>query len=69
MDDTIDPDSDPDELPAAGRRWGAGAGSVLPYLARSLQARPSANPDAREAGHLEPSPAGANRSPRPSKAE
>jgi hypothetical protein len=36
------------ELPPPGRRWGAGAQSVLPYLTRSLQARPSAAQEGRE---------------------
>ena len=36
------------ELPPAGQRWGAGAQSVLPFLTRSLQARPSAAQEARE---------------------
>jgi hypothetical protein len=30
-----------DGLPPAGRRWGAGAQSVLPYLTKTLQARPA----------------------------
>jgi hypothetical protein len=35
---------DPKQPPApAGRRWGCGALSVLPYLAKALQARPAAN--------------------------
>lgn len=29
------------ELPPPGRRWGTGAQSVLPYLTRSLQAKPA----------------------------
>ena len=37
------------ELPPPGRRWGAGAGSVLPCLARSLQSKPSSAQDTREA--------------------
>lgn len=41
---------DPDgELPPPGSRWGAGAGSVLPYLAKSLQAKPATGQDARDA--------------------
>jgi hypothetical protein len=36
------------DLPPPGQRWGAGAQSVLPYLTKSLQARPSAALDARE---------------------
>ena len=30
------------ELPPSGSRWGRGAQSVLPYLLRTLRARPSA---------------------------
>ena len=30
------------DLPPPGRRWGAGAQSVLPYLTRSLQGKPVA---------------------------
>ena len=40
---------DDHDLPAPGRRWGAGASSVLPYLARSLQAKPTDHPDAGDA--------------------
>ena len=40
---------DADDLPPPGSRWGAGAQSVLPYLTKSLQAKPFAAPDAREA--------------------
>lgn len=36
------------ELPPPGSRWGAGAGSVLPYLTRSLQAKPATGQDARD---------------------
>lgn len=40
---------DPDgELPPPGSRWGAGAGSVLPYLTKSLQAKPAAAHEMRE---------------------
>jgi len=39
-----DPDTD---LPPPGSRWGAGAQSVLPYLTKSLQAKPAAA-EARE---------------------
>jgi hypothetical protein len=35
-------------LPAPGQRWGAGAQSVLPYLTKSLQARPAAAPEGRD---------------------
>lgn len=33
-------------LQPAGRRWGFGAHSVLPYLAAALNARPGADADA-----------------------
>ncbi len=36
------------ELPPPGSRWGSGAGSVLPYLTKSLQAKPAPGQDARE---------------------
>lgn len=43
-----DPDLDPDsDLPPPGSRWGAGAQSVLPYLTKSLQARPALPPAER----------------------
>lgn len=35
-------------LPPPGSRWGAGAQSVLPYLTKTLQSRPSEGPQARE---------------------
>lgn len=39
----IDGHEEPDPtLPPPGSRWGAGAQSVLPYLTKSLQARPAA---------------------------
>jgi hypothetical protein len=34
-------DQDP-TLPPPGTRWGSGAQSVLPYLTKSLQAKPAA---------------------------
>jgi hypothetical protein len=37
------------ELPPPGSRWGSGAGSVLPYLTKSLQAKPSSAQDTRDA--------------------
>mgnify|MGYP001627325175 CR=1 FL=1 len=37
-----------DGLPPPGSRWGSGAQSVLPYLTKSLQAKPSHAPEARE---------------------
>lgn len=39
---------DQDGLPPPGNRWGSGAQSVLPYLTKSLQAKPSESPEARE---------------------
>lgn len=36
------------ELPPPGSRWGVGAHSVLPYLVRTLRARPAAAVDASE---------------------
>lgn len=35
-------------LPPAGSRWGSGARSVLPYLTKSLQSRPSNGSETRE---------------------
>lgn len=46
------PTTSPDEqdgLPPPGNRWGAGAQSVLPYLTKSLQARPASAPEPRDA--------------------
>jgi hypothetical protein len=37
-------DHDP-TLPPPGSRWGSGAQSVLPYLTKSLQARPASAPE------------------------
>ena len=37
-------DQDP-TLPPPGSRWGAGAQSVLPYLTKTLQARPASAPE------------------------
>jgi len=37
------------DLPPPGSRWGTGARSVLPYLTKSLQAKPAAHAEAREA--------------------
>lgn len=52
------PNTEDDEqdagLPPPGSRWGAGAQSVLPYLTKSLQARPaSAQEHARDGGKRE----------------
>ena len=51
------------ELPPPGSRWGAGAGSVLPYLTRSLQARPASAHDPREAKTREDQPQPAQEHP------
>ena len=32
----------------SGQRWGSGAQSVLPYLTKTLQAKPAEGPHARE---------------------
>jgi hypothetical protein len=32
-------------LPPPGSRWGSGAQSVLPYLTKTLQARPASAPE------------------------
>jgi hypothetical protein len=36
------------ELPEPGKRWGAGAQSVLPYLTKSLRAKPASAVDPRD---------------------
>ena len=35
-------------LPPPGTRWGSGAQSVLPYLTKTLQAKPASAPEGRE---------------------
>lgn len=35
-------------LPPPGTRWGSGAQSVLPYLTKTLQAKPASAPETRE---------------------
>jgi len=45
---------DDNGLPPPGQRWGAGAESVLPYLTKSLQAKPAGHADAREPRPPEP---------------
>lgn len=37
----LPPDDQDGGLPPPGQRWGAGAQSVLPYLTKTLQARPA----------------------------
>ena len=44
-------DADP-TLPPPGSRWGSGAQSVLPYLTKSLQAKPAAAPEQARDGKL-----------------
>jgi hypothetical protein len=47
---TASPLNDQDgELPPPGNRWGSGAQSVLPYLTKTLQAKPANAVDARDA--------------------
>jgi len=46
------------ELPPPGSRWGSGAHSVLPYLARSLQTRPLTGSEAREPKPRQPGAGG-----------
>lgn len=43
-----DPDSG---LPPPGQRWGAGAQSVLPYLTKTLQAKPASGSEAHSHAH------------------
>jgi hypothetical protein len=57
---------DPDDLPPPGARWGAGAQSVLPYLTQSLQAKPAAAPEGREARPRDGNPVFSNWPPRQS---
>jgi hypothetical protein len=52
------------ELPPPGTRWGAGAQSVLPYLTKSLQAKPSAALEPREARPRDGNPVFSNWPPR-----
>ena len=53
------------ELPAPGTRWGSGAQSVLPYLTKSLQAKPSAAIEPRESRPRDGNPVFSNWPPRP----
>ncbi|HVE53937.1 MAG TPA: hypothetical protein VNB23_11200 [Ramlibacter sp.] len=55
---------DQDGLPPPGSRWGAGAQSVLPYLTKSLQAKPASTPEARESRPRDANPVFANWPPR-----
>jgi hypothetical protein len=38
-------EEDDSGLPPPGQRWGAGAQSVLPYLSRTLRAKPAEAPE------------------------
>lgn len=49
------PDEQDSDLPPPGSRWGSGAQSVLPYLTKTLQAKPSAA-DARDSRPRDPAP-------------
>lgn len=49
MPANTDPDDQDPTLPPPGRRWGAGAQSVLPFLTKTLQAKPASAPEPREA--------------------
>lgn len=53
------------ELPPPGSRWGAGAQSVLPYLTKTLQAKPASALEPREPRPHEGNPVFANWPPRP----
>ena len=48
MPANIHPEEQDPDLPPPGQRWGAGAHSVLPYLTKTLQARPANAPEPRE---------------------
>lgn len=52
------PDTDDQDptLPPPGHRWGSGAQSVLPYLTKTLQAKPSAQ-ETRESRPRDEEPA------------
>jgi len=42
-------ESEGNGLPEPGKRWGSGAQSVLPYLTKTLQAKPASSMDSRDA--------------------
>lgn len=51
------PDEEQDGgLPPPGSRWGAGAQSVLPYLTKTLQARPAHGAEPRDVRSQESHP-------------
>ena len=57
MADALGDEAEQYALPPPGQRWGAGAQSVLPYLTKSLQAKPSEPRELRELrGRETPSP-------------
>lgn len=56
------PEEPDNELPPPGSRWGMGVESVLPYLARSLQAKPAPPIDGRD-GKAGPLPQASDRGP------
>jgi hypothetical protein len=43
-------------LPPPGSRWGAGAQSVLPYLTKTLRARPASAPEQGREARPAPEP-------------
>lgn len=52
-------------LPEPGTRWGAGAQSVLPYLTKTLRAKPAAAVEPREGRPAGRNPVFADWPPRP----
>lgn len=48
------PTDDDSGLPPPGQRWGAGAQSVLPYLTKTLQAKPADAVHPREGSRRDP---------------
>jgi hypothetical protein len=63
----VTPEEGDGGLPPPGSRWGAGAQSVLPYLTKSLQAKPASALEPREPRTREGNPVFANWPPqRPS---
>ena len=56
MPTSSSPDEPDPTLPPPGSRWGAGAQSVLPYLTKTLQARPASAPETRDNAAREPHP-------------
>lgn len=54
-------EEDDSGLPPPGQRWGAGAQSVLPYLSRTLRAKPAEAPEPPEAPPRDRAPDAMNR--------